>query len=137
MTWDPRPIPEVNVETEEFWSEAADERLLLCECNDCGLIYHYPRAICPDCFSDDIDYIESDGVGEVYSYSYTEKMEGWPDSKLPVIVAYVELDEGPRMMTNIIDVNPADLNVGTRVEVCFESVEDEEISVPVFTVAEK
>lgn len=137
MTWNPRPVPEVNTETEAYWSAAADERLLLCECKECGLVYYYPRALCPDCFSDAITHRDAEGTGEVYSYSHTEKMEGWPDSKLPVIVAYVELDEGPRMMTNIVGCDPDEISVGAPVEVRFEQVEDEDIAVPVFTLTKE
>ena len=137
MTWDPRPVPEVNHETEAYWSAAAEGRLLVGECPDCGLVYYYPRALCPDCFSEDVALREAEGTGEIYSFSYTEKMEGWPESELPVIVAYVELDEGPRMMTNVVDVDPAELSVGDRVEVRFEEVEDEDIAVPVFTLADE
>jgi uncharacterized OB-fold protein len=130
MTWEPRPVPDVTPETEPYWSATADGRLLLNECNDCGLVFYYPRALCPDCFSEDVDWVEASGEGEVYSYSVTENASGWPEADLPLVLAYVELDEGPRMMTNI-QTDPDDVEVGTRVEVTFVETE-EDLAIPVF-----
>lgn len=130
MTWEPRPVPDVTPETEPYWSATADGRLLLNECNDCGLVFYYPRALCPDCFSEDVDWVEASGEGEVYSYSVTENASGWPEADLPLVLAYVELDEGPRMMTNI-QTDPDDVKVGTRVEVTFVETE-EDLAIPVF-----
>lgn len=133
MTWEPRPTPNVNPETEEYWSAAADERLLVQECQDCGLVYAYPRTYCPDCFSGDVEWVESKGAGEVYTYTTMQQMSGWPEEDLPLIVAYVELDEGPRITTNIVDCDPEDVEVGTSVEVQFVETEDEDVGIPVFT----
>ncbi|WP_284145047.1 Zn-ribbon domain-containing OB-fold protein [Natrinema halophilum] len=55
MTWSPRPAPEANLETECYWRAASNGDFLVRECNDCGLVYHYPRSLCPDCFSDDVE----------------------------------------------------------------------------------
>ena len=131
MTWEPRPVPDVTPETEPFWAGATDGRLLLSECQDCDLVYHYPRALCPDCFSEDIEWLAADGEGEVYSYSITRTMIGWPEEDLPLVVAYVELDEGPRLMTNV-DADPDTVDVGTRVTVRFEDTEDENVAIPTF-----
>lgn len=136
MTWEPRPVPDVTPETEPFWEGAADGRLLLSECQDCGLVYHYPRALCPDCFSEDVEWIEADGEGEVYAYSVTRTMSGWPEDDLPLVVAYVELDEGPRLLTNV-DADPDAVDVGTCVTVRFEETEDEAVAVPVFAPAKE
>ncbi|WP_254763695.1 Zn-ribbon domain-containing OB-fold protein [Natrinema marinum] len=129
-----RPVPEVTPETERYWEAAADGRLLLRECRDCGLTYHYPRALCPDCFSDDVDWLEAAGTGEVYSYSVAHSMSGWPADDLPLVVAYVELDEGPRMVTNV-DCDPDEVTVGTRVEVRFVDVDADDVAIPVFVPA--
>ncbi len=130
-----RPVPEVTPETERYWEAAADGRLLLRECQDCGLTYHYPRALCPDCFSDDVDWVEAAGTGEVYSYSVARSMSGWPEDDLPLVVAYVELDEGPRLVTNV-DCDPDEVTVGSRVEVRFADVDAEDVAIPVFVLAE-
>jgi len=132
MTWEPRPMPQVNPETREYWESAGDNSLLVSECRECGLVYHYPRANCPDCFSGNVAWREAMGQGEVYSYSVTPKVTGWPEEDLPLVLAYVELDEGPRMMTNIVDCDSEDVDIGTRVEVTFVETE-EDIGIPVFT----
>ncbi|MCY4729910.1 Zn-ribbon domain-containing OB-fold protein [Natronomonas gomsonensis] len=131
MTWEPRPVPDVTPETEPFWKGASEGRLLLSECQDCGLVYHYPRVLCPDCFSEDVEWLEADGEGEVYSYSVTRTMSGWPKEDLPLVVAYVELDEGPRLMTNI-QADQDVVDVGTRVTVRFKETETNDIAIPVF-----
>jgi uncharacterized OB-fold protein len=132
MTWEPRPVPEVTPESEPYWEAAAEGRLLLRECNDCGLVFHYPRVLCPDCASDDVDWTEASGEGTVYTYSVTRKMSGWPDEDLPLIVAYVELAEGPRILTNLVDCLPEEVSVGDRVTVTFEETEENAVAVPVF-----
>jgi uncharacterized OB-fold protein len=131
MTWEPRPLPDVNPVNEAFWAAAADGRLLLSECGDCGLVFHYPRPVCPDCSGADVDWLEADGTGEVYTFSVARSLSGWPEEALPEVVAYVELDEGPRVMTNL-DANPEDLAIGDRVAVTFVETEREDVAIPVF-----
>lgn len=134
MTWEPRPLPTVNPETERFWAAATDERLLLRQCQACGLTHYYPRRRCPDCFAPEVEWVEADGTGTVYSYSIQATILGWPDAALPLVVAYVELDEGPRMLTNIVESDPDRVAIGTRVAVRFEPTSDDDIAVPVFEV---
>lgn len=134
MTWEPRPVPDMTPETAPFWRAASNGKLLLRECSLCDLIFYYPRARCPDCLSDDVNWLEASGTGIVYSYSVSEQISGWPDEDLPLVVAYVELDEGPRMMTIIVSCNPSEVSVGSAVEVRFIPTEDGEISIPVFTI---
>lgn len=136
MTWEPRPTPEVTPETERFWSAAADGRFLLPECQDCGLVFYYPRAHCPDCLGGDLEWFEASGRGEVYSYSVLERIDGWPEEHLPVVTAFVELEEGPRVMTDLVDCDPDAVSVGTSVEAEFVPTEDDDVAVPVFTPAE-
>lgn len=130
MTWEPRPIPEVTPDTEAYWAAAAAGRLLLSECRDCGLVFHYPRPLCPDCFGE-TDWIEADGTGEVYTFTVGRSLAGWPEDALPTIVAYVELDEGPRVMTNVMADHDA-VEVGTPVAVEFVETKEPEIAIPVF-----
>lgn len=132
MSWEPRPLPRIRPETEEFWAKTAQETFLLCECQDCGLIYYYPRSYCPDCWGDDLEYVESSQKGSVYTYSVVEQFEGWPDQHLPLIVAFVELEEGPKMLTNIVDTEPTDVHVGMCVTMEFIDSEQKDIAIPVF-----
>ncbi|RQH02586.1 Zn-ribbon domain-containing OB-fold protein [Natrarchaeobius oligotrophus] len=131
MTWEPRPVPDVTPETRRFWRAAAEGRLLLNDCPDCGLTYFHPRALCPDCFAE-AEWIESDGTGEIYTYSVVHQISGWPEEHVPVIVAYVELDEGPRLLTNVVGAEPADVGIGDRVRVTFVETENPDVAVPVF-----
>ncbi len=135
-TWEPRPVPHVTPESEEFWAAAAEGRLLLSECENCGLVFHYPRARCPDCLADAVDWRKATGTGEIYTYSVARTMEGWPEDDLPLILSYVELDEGPRVMTNV-HAAPEDVAVGTRVTVSFVETEEPDVAVPVFEPAEE
>lgn len=131
MTWEPRQLPDVTPESERYWRAASNGKLEIKRCLDCGNAFHYPRSQCPDCFGD-TEWIEADGVGTVYSYSASDQVQGWPEDKLPHIMAYVELKEGPRMLTVIADTDADDIGVGTEVEVAFEDTEDEDIGIPVF-----
>lgn len=133
-TWEARPTPNVNPETAPYWRAASEGRLLLGECSDpeCGLVFHYPRARCPDCLAE-ADLVEASGEGEVYTYSVAERMEGWPETDLPLCVGYVELAEGPRLLTAFVDCEPADLEIGRAVAVRFVPTEVDGVAVPVFT----
>lgn len=132
MTWEPRPVPHVTPETERYWSAAADGQLLLRRCTDCGLTYYYPRANCPDCLSDDVAWIEAAGRGTVYSYTGTDIVSAWPDEGLPLVCAYVELEEGPRMFTTLVNTELADVEIGMGVAVTFVPTEDPDVAIPVF-----
>jgi uncharacterized protein len=115
----PAPPPPVNPETREFWSAAADGRLLVKQCQDCHALTWYPRAICPQCSSLRTGWLQVSGRGHIYSYTVNHRGEGAYQGLPPFVLAYVELDEGPRMMTNIVDAGDADLRVGQPVEVVF------------------
>ena len=132
MSWEPRPVPSVTPETAPYWEAAADGTLLLRRCPDCELTFYYPRARCPDCLGDDVEWVEADGTGTVYAHTSTETVAAWPEEDLPLVLAYVELDEGPRVMTNV-RADPEDVAVGTRVRVEFVDTETEEaVAIPVF-----
>lgn len=135
MTWEPRPVPASTPETAPYWEGAADGDLLINECNQCGLVYHYPRALCPDCFSDDVDWVEASGEGTVYSYTLARQVPGWPEDDVPVAMAFVELAEGPTMPTVIHDTDPEDVEVGMDVAVEFVETEEEDVAIPVFVPA--
>lgn len=135
MNWEPRPLPDVTPETQPYWAGAAEGQLMLNKCTKCGLVYYYPRALCPDCFSNEVEWVEAAGTGEVYSYSVAQTMSGWPEEDLPLVVAYIELDEGPRMLTNV-DADPNTVQIGTRVEVTFADTDESDLSVPLFKMIE-
>lgn len=136
MTWEPRPVPVVTPETAPFWAGAAEGEFLLNRCESCDLTYYYPRAHCPDCLSDRVSWIEASGAGEVYTYTVTSNVERWPDEALPVVSAYVELEEGPRVLSVILECDPDEIAVGTPVEVTFVPTERDDVAIPAFVPAE-
>jgi len=120
----PAPAPPVNPETQEFWAATAAGRLLLKRCLDCGSVIWYPRAICPDCSSLRTEWFAASGRGRVYSYTVNHRGEGAYQGSAPFVLAYVELDEGPRVMTNVVEADAADLAVGLPVDVVFHDTGD-------------
>ena len=115
----PAPAPAVNPETQEFWAATAQGRLLLKRCLDCGSVIWYPRALCPDCGSLRTRWQPVSGRGRVYSYTVNHRGEGPYRDCGPYVLAYVELDEGARLMTNIVDASDGELAIGLPVEVVF------------------
>lgn len=119
MTQLPAPPPAVNPETREFWEATAQGRLLLKRCLDCGSVIWYPRALCPECGSLRTEWFEAAGRGRVYSYTVNHRGQGAYAGAAPYVLAYVELDEGPRVMTNLVEAGEEELAVGLPVEVTF------------------
>ncbi|MFP4625879.1 MAG: Zn-ribbon domain-containing OB-fold protein [Natronomonas sp.] len=140
MTDLPTPTPDVNPETEPFWDATGDGQLLIQRCGECDRIYYYPRARCPDCAADTTEWMEASGRGEIYSYTITHGGVGHPYAEAtPFVLAYVELEEGPRVLTNIVCAGLEDgadpLSVGQSVEVVFDDTDDEDddYALPRFT----
>jgi uncharacterized OB-fold protein len=118
--------PPVTPETQPFWDAAAAGRLLLKRCLACGEAHHYPRSLCPFCGSDRTEWRETAGRGTVYSYSVMRR------APVPYAIAYVTLDEGPTMMTNIVDCDLDAIRIGQPVRVVFKP-SDGGPPVPMFT----
>jgi uncharacterized OB-fold protein len=123
------PAPAVNPEIRPYFDAAAQGRLLVKRCADCGRYHHYPRAICPHCFSDRTEWHEARGTGTVHTYSVLRR--GVP---VPYCIAYVTLDEGVSMMTNIVDCDLDAVRIGQPVRVVFKPT-DGGPPVPMFTPA--
>lgn len=123
MSTDPflptRP-PRRTHETAQFWDGCAEGRLLLPKCNDCGELIWYPRLFCPFCASTSVAYTEVSGRGTVYSFTIMRRGSGPFRDHAPYVLAYVELEEGPRLMTNIVGADPESVFVGQPVQVVFE-----------------
>ena len=111
------PAPEANPETKPFWDAAAEGRLLIKKCVTCGQVHFYPRAICPFCGSDKTEWVTASGRGTVYSYSVMRRVP------IPYALAYVTLEEGVTMMTNIVDGDLDAIRIGQRVTVAFKPSE--------------
>lgn len=122
------PAPKVLPETIDYWKAADEGVLLVKRCTACGEFHHYPRDLCPFCLSADTEWTTATGTGTLYSYSTM----GQGDAAYTL--AYVTLDEGPTMLTNVVGCDPAALAVGQRVRVVF-TPSDGGHAVPMFTPA--
>ncbi|MFT7599857.1 MAG: putative OB-fold protein [Acidimicrobiales bacterium] len=116
----PSPSPEANLETQPFWDAAAEGRFVLPVCDSCSEAIWYPRVFCPHCGGSDVTWTDSAGTGTIYSFTVVERGQGRWREHSPYVLAYIELDEGPRMMSNIIEANPDDLAIGQPVSVRFD-----------------
>jgi uncharacterized OB-fold protein len=105
-------IPPSGAKVQPYWDGAKAGKLLLPKCRDCGKIHWYPRALCPFCLSNEIDWQPASGRGTIFSFSIMRV-------KNPYVIAYVRLEEGVTMMTNIIDCELDRLAIGQNVRVEF------------------
>jgi uncharacterized OB-fold protein len=116
----PAPAPVINPETAAFWAATARGELLVPRCNGCGEHYWYPRVLCPFCHSTDTALVPASGRGIVYSCTVVRKAGGEYAAATPYVLAFVELEEGPRLMTNVVTHDPDSVRIGDRVSVVFD-----------------
>jgi hypothetical protein len=116
------PIPELTDDpaTRPFWDAVRQGRLLLEQCAACRSVIWYPRGFCPRCGGTATEWIEASGRGTVYSYTVARKSFGAFASATPYVIAYIELVEGPRVLSNVVGIAPDDVVIGLGVEVVFE-----------------
>ena len=128
-------IPTPDPETQAFWDAARERRLLIQRCNACGEAYFYPRPFCPKCWSDDVAWEEASGDATLYTWSVVHVNDLPPfNERVPYVAAVVDLAEGPRMMTNVVDCEADALKVGMPLRVDYRDLTDE-ATVPVFVPA--
>jgi len=120
--------PDINMETTVYWESAKNGKLLVKTCKACGKLHYYPRTICPHCLSSDTDWVEASGKGTIYTYSVMRRTE------TPYVIAYVTLEEGVTMLSNIVECDVDGVAVGQTVEVVFRDTEGGH-SLPVFRPA--
>jgi uncharacterized OB-fold protein len=125
-------LPTPDAETEPFWDACKEGRFLLKHCNACGDDYFYPRPFCPKCWSSDVEWKQASGDGQVYTFSVVRQNDLPPfPERVPYVAAIVELDEGPRVMTNIDTSELDTVTIGMRVHVDFKPISDD-VTIPVF-----
>jgi uncharacterized OB-fold protein len=115
--------PPVSDAARPFWDATRDERLVIPWCTDCEQPFWYPREVCPACLGSAIDWKEASGRGVVYACT-VEHTAQTPALEAPYVVALVELDEGVRLMTNVVGCPPDQVAVGDRVQVTWEALSD-------------
>jgi uncharacterized protein len=121
----PRPAPVPDHDSAPYWQGLHDGRLLVQKCQDCNEFQLYPRDRCLACRGP-VAFVEASGKGRIYSFTvirqnYARPFRDW----IPYVVALVDLEEGPRLMTNLIDCDPDAVQVGMPVEATFEIVSDD------------
>jgi uncharacterized OB-fold protein len=116
-----KPLPRIDEESKGYWEACQRHELVIQRCAACRTLRHYPRALCPRCLSDAVEWVRASGRGTVYTFTVTHQNQapGFRDA-LPYVLAYVELDEGVRLLTNIVDCAPEAVRIGMPVEVVFE-----------------
>ena len=131
MTVSRAPLPQPTPESQPFFDALKQRRLLIQRCTDCGNAYYYPRPFCPACLSSAVEWEQASGKGKLYSFVINHRAA--PGFVAPYIIAVVELDEGPRMMSNLVDVepDPAMVRCEMPVEIVFDEV-DEDFTLPRF-----
>jgi hypothetical protein len=127
-----KPLPDILPETAGYWEAARRHELVFQQCRSCEQKIFFPRLMCHRCLSKDLDWVKSSGRGTVYSYTiiYQVAHESFA-SDVPYVYAIIELEEGVRMISNVINADPLKLRIGMAVKVVFEKA-TEEISIPKF-----
>lgn len=131
-----KPIPVIQSWTKEFWKATKQGKLLVQHCNDCQANIFFPKKVCPECWSDNLTWIESCGKAKVYTFTLMMDMvEPKFMADLPYVLAMVDLEEGIRMTTRIVNCQPEDVSIGMDVEVVFQEI-SAECALPVFQPAD-
>lgn len=115
--------PSMSPDTEFFWNGLRERRLLIQRCSSCGILRHPPRPMCPHCLSIEWDTIESTGRGTVHSFVMPQHPQ-FPFMDYPYIVALIDLAEGVRLVSNLIDIEPENAWIDMPVEVSFTEFDD-------------
>ncbi len=124
----PQPSPETAV----YWEACRSHQLMIQQCKDCNHYQFYPRILCTECMGQNVEWIKASGRAEVISFTVVRRpvSKAYAD-ETPYLVALIKLEEGPNLMSNIVECEVDSANIGMPVEVVFEDW-SEEISIPKF-----
>lgn len=132
-----KPIPELNDLTEGFWKGGQEGRFVVQKCGSCKTHNFYPKPWCIECGSRDLEWVESTGVGAVYSFTISRSVAmnypGWK-SELPIVLALIDLEEGVRLYAQIVDCDPKEVFIGMSV-VAFLADLNGDLKIPKFKPA--
>ena len=133
-----RPLPTpITPEAKPYWDGLKEHKLMLPKCQDCGKPFFYPRVLCPNCHSRNITWVQASGKGKLFSFEIVhQQLNRRFKIPTPFVLAMIELDEGPRLMSNLINVepDPAHVKCDMPVEVVYEQVTDD-VTIPLFQPA--
>lgn len=128
-----KPLPDINDATRPFWDGMKERVLRLQQCQECSSIRYPISSWCPRCLSSEASWVEMSGQGEVASTIVFHQVYNQAFANdVPYNVSLIQLDEGPRMFSNVVGVDPSDVQVGDRVSIYFDDVTDE-VTIPRFT----
>lgn len=131
-----RPVPLPTTWSQRFWDSLGEGQFLLQRCGDCAEYQGYPKVFCTSCYSDNLEWVESSGLGTVYTY--TTIVANPPSAfaeDLPYTLAIVTLDEGPRFLARLVDVAPQDVRCDLAVELVLQQVDADHV-MPAFRPAQ-
>lgn len=124
---DNKPRPEVQRWSKKFWESTKQGKLSVQKCMDCQQYIFPPRLVCPNCLSENVEWVVISGRGKVWTFAALEPA-GVPrlfKDDFPYVPALIELEEGVRMASHMIQCDPTDVYIGMPVEVVFEKLDDE------------
>jgi uncharacterized OB-fold protein len=128
-------LPTPDLETQPFWDGARADKLLIRRCLDCLKTHFYPRPFCPTCWSTNVEWMEASGRATLYTWSVVHRNDLPPfGDRVPYVAAVVELEEGPRMITNVVESEFDSLEVGMALRVAYQPISDD-VTIPVFAPA--
>lgn len=133
-----KPIPQPDPHSQPFWDGAKQGKLMLPRCTTCNRVHWYPRLLCPYCHSSELEWIEGSGEGRIHTFAVQHRAFGGWAEETPFVTAYIDLNEGDRMMTVLrgVDPNsPETIKCGQKVRVEFENATDE-VSIAFWRVVE-
>lgn len=127
-----RPIPQITPELRPFFDAARQGQLAVQKCNSCGTLRFPPRRMCPDCLSNEASWTTVSGQGEVYSFIIMHRVYHPAfATQVPYVVAIVKLQEGAKITSNLIGIDPHRVKCGMPVKAVFEKLNDE-VTLPMF-----
>jgi uncharacterized OB-fold protein len=128
-----RMRPVIGHDNKWWWDRINEGELPIQRCKQCGTLHHPPRPMCWKCQSLEWDYIVSSGKGTVYSYVVMHRPQ-FPGYEYPLVAAVIDLEEGTRIVSNLVGIEPADVKIGMAVKMSIENVDDE-LKLPLFRPA--
>lgn len=133
-----KPLPVPTPETAPFWDGLKEHRLRIQRCTECGKAYFYPRPFCPHCFSSNVEWFTASGRASLHTYEIVHRAPAAFAADAPYVLAVVQLEEGPRMLSNVVGIepDPASLTLDLALEIVFDDV-SEAITLPKFRPAER
>lgn len=134
------PLPDMAITDKPFWDEVQKDKLVLQKCHDCGRLQYLPRPVCVNCFSRNLGWQQSSGTGTIYSLTgiavprAPASRKQVEETGIPIIYAAIDLDEGVRVISEIIGSKPEGVKLGDRVKVCFQEAPGTDFKLPRFQI---